>query len=403
MLPDTGLPAAPAGLSGICSAVRAPLERALTGMPLDEVDALTLLQTDEPDHISALLAVAGHVRTRLKGVIVTYSPKVFLPVTNLCRDRCAYCTFRSDPGDPHAWTMLPEEIRASCRQGRPLGCVEALMCLGDKPEVAFRSYRTTLRSLGHTSTIGYVRQACEIALEEGLLPHTNAGLMSRDEMASLKPVNASMGLMLETVSPRQRQKGEVHYYAPDKEPQLRLDMLRQAGELSIPFTTGILLGIGETAAERVASLAAIRDLHRTYGHIQEIIIQNFRAKPATPMAARAEPGTLDIARTIAVARLMLWDMNIQVPPNLNPYDHRLFLSAGINDWGGLSPLTPDYVNPEAAWPQVAVLADTCRSEGFTLQPRLPIYREYIDRPGFLDPGLRAAVAHRAAEKGVALC
>ena len=246
-------------------------------------------------------------------------------------------------------------------------------------------------------------QACEIAIEEGLLPHTNAGLMTRDEMAALKPLNVSMGLMLENVSPRLREKGEVHYNAPDKDPALRLAMLRHAGELGIPFTTGILLGIGETRAEIVASLAAIRDLHRTYGHIQEIIIQNFRAKPTTRMAASPEPSSLDMARTIAAARLMMDDMNIQAPPNLSPYDHRLFLSAGINDWGGMSPLTPDYVNPEAPWPHVAALAETCRAEGFTLRPRLPIYAEYVARPGFLDPALRAPVARIAAERGVPLC
>ena len=395
--------ATPTLLSGLRSTVRAPLEAALAGTTPSDGAALTLLATEDADEVRALLAVAGHLRTRHKGSTVTYSPKIFLPVTNLCRDRCAYCTFRSDPGDADAWTMLPEEIRASCRNGRPLGCVEALMCLGDKPEVAFRSHRATLRVLGHTSTIGYVGQACEIALEEGMLPHTNAGLMSRDEMAALKPVNVSMGLMLENVSPRLRRKGEVHHHAPDKDPALRLTMLQQAGELQVPFTTGILLGIGETLAERVASLAAIRDLHRTYGHIQEVIVQNFRAKPATAMVGRSEPDSLDIARTVAVARLMLGDMNIQAPPNLSPYDHRLLLAAGLNDWGGISPLTPDYVNPEAPWPHVAALADTCRAEGFTLQPRLPIYAEFVDRPGFLDPGLRAPVAQRAAERGVALC
>lgn len=390
-------------LREIRSAVCRPLERALEGSAISSADALLLIDTSAPDELSALLAVAGHVRTHRKGAVVTYSPKVFLPVTNLCRDRCAYCTFRSDPDDAHAWTMLPEEIRACVRRGRPLGCIEALMCLGDKPEVAFRSYRATLQVLGHSRTIGYVRQACEIALEEGLLPHTNAGLMSRDEMALLKPVNASMGLMLENVSPRLRRKGEAHYYAPDKDPKLRLEMIRQAGDLAIPFTTGILLGIGETRAEVVASLDAIRELHRTYGHIQEIIIQNFRAKPSTPMAARAEPEGFEIARTIAVARLMAPDMNIQAPPNLSPYDHRLLLAAGINDWGGISPLTRDYVNPEAPWPHLAALADTCRSDGFTLQPRLPIYAEYVNRPGFLDPGLRASVARCAAERGISLC
>lgn len=393
----------PTRLNGLRAEFRQPLERALEGRHLTEADALTLIDTDAADELSALLAVAGHVRTQLRGTTVTYSPKVFFPVTNLCRDRCAYCTFRADPDDPHAWTMRPEEIRDSARQGQSLGCIEALMCLGDKPEIAFRGYRQTLNVLGHDSTISYVRQACEIALDAGLLPHTNAGLMSRNEMAMLKPVNASMGLMLENISPRLRRKGAVHHYAPDKDPALRIQMMRAAGELAMPFTTGILLGIGETRAEVVASLAAIRQLHQTYGHIQEIIIQNFRAKPTTPMATHAEPTSLEIARVIAVARLMCGDMNLQAPPNLSPYDHRLLLAAGINDWGGISPVTKDYVNPEAPWPQVAALADTCRGEGFTLRPRLPIYAEYVDRPGFLDPALRTRVTQCAAKIGVPLC
>ncbi|MFQ5665581.1 MAG: 7,8-didemethyl-8-hydroxy-5-deazariboflavin synthase CofG [Candidatus Binatia bacterium] len=375
----------------------------MDGTPITDTEALALIECEAPEELSALLAAAGQVRTRLKGTVVTYSPKVFLPVTNLCRDRCSYCTFRSDPHDMHAWTMLPEEIRTWARGGRALRCIEALMCLGDNPEAAFRSHRSTLQVLGHSSTISYVGQACEIALDECLLPHTNAGVMSRAEMAALKPVNVSMGLMLENVSPRLRRKGEAHYYAVDKDPTVRLQMMRDAGELGIAFTTGLLLGIGETRAEVIASLAAVRDLHRAYGHIQEVIIQNFRAKPTTPMAASPEPSSLDIARTIAVARLMLGDMNIQAPPNLSPDDHRLFLAAGINDWGGISPLTPDYVNPEAPWPHVRALADTCRAQGFTLQPRLPIYAEYVDRPGFLDPALRDAVAQRAAERGVPLC
>jgi 7,8-didemethyl-8-hydroxy-5-deazariboflavin synthase CofG subunit len=403
MLSTTDAAVAAGRLRGVRAAVRQPLERALDGIALDDAEALTLLEVEAPDELSAVLAVAGHLRTRLKGTVVTYSPKVFLPITNLCRDRCSYCTFRSDPNDAHAWTMLPEEIRACSRQGRTTRCIEALMCLGDKPELVFRPYRATLHVLGHTSTIGYVAQACEIALQEGLLPHTNAGLMSRDEMRALKPLNASMGLMLENVSPRLRRRGEVHAHAPDKDPALRLEMMHHAGTLGIPFTTGILLGIGETHAEVVASLAAIRDLHRMHGHIQEIIVQNFRAKPTTRMAASPEPSSLEMARTVAVARLMVGEMNIQAPPNLSPYDHRLLLSAGINDWGGISPLTPDYVNPEAPWPHVAALAQTCRAEGFALQPRLPIYAEYIDRPGFLDPALRAPLARIAADRGVPPC
>jgi FO synthase len=393
----------PTHLRRIRRQVRTPLERALDGARIDEAEAQLLIDTEAPDEVAALIAVAGHLRTRLHSSVITFSPKVFLPVTNLCRNRCSYCTFRSDPEDAHAWTMAPDEIRTSSRNGRALGCIEALMCLGDKPELSFHSHRATLRQLGHSSTLAYVHQACEIALEEGLLPHTNAGLMSREELASLKAVNVSMGLMLENVSLRLRRKGEAHYYSPDKDPEQRLAMMRHAGELRIPFTTGILLGIGETGAERVASLAAIRDLHRVYGHIQEVIIQNFRAKPTTAMVGCPEPDSLDIARTIAVARLMLGGMNIQAPPNLSPYDHRLFLAAGINDWGGISPLTPDYVNPEAPWPHIAALAETCRAQGFTLQRRLPIYSEFIDRPGFLESGLRPLIAERAAESGVQLC
>lgn len=348
-----------------------------------------------------MLATAAALRTRFKGTIVTYSPKVFLPVTNLCRDRCSYCTFRADPEDAKAWTMQPQEIRDCCRHGRSLGCIEALMCLGDKPELVFRSYRQTLSDLGETSTIGYVRRACDIALAEGMLPHTNAGLMSRDEMQMLKPVNVSMGLMLENISPRLRGKGEAHYYAPDKDPAKRLQMLREAGELKIAFTTGILLGIGETVDEAVDSLIAIRDVQREYGHIQEIIVQNFRAKPTTKMAAHPEPTNVELARAIAITRLLCPQMNIQAPPNLSPKDHRLLLAAGINDWGGISPLTKDYVNPEAPWPHLEALAATCREEGFDLHPRLPIYEEYVKRDGFLEPAMLDAIRRRQAPNAAA--
>ncbi len=386
-------------LSGLDSLARTALDSALSGRPLSDEHARHVIAL--PRHQwSALLAVAGRVRTQHKGHVITYSPKVFLPITNLCLDRCAYCTFRKDPDAPDAWTMLPEDVRAASRDGRRLGCVEALMCLGDRPERAFRAYRRTLDVLGHHSTTEYVAACCRIALDEGLLPHTNAGLLSRDELRHLRSVNASLGLMLENVSPRLRCAGEVHHHAPDKDPALRLQTLRDAGELQIPITTGILIGIGETLGERVASLSAIRDLALAYGHIQEVIIQNFRAKPATRMATRSEPDSYDLARTVAVARLMMPDMNIQVPPNLNPYDHRLFLAAGINDWGGISPLTPDYVNPEAPWPHVSALARTCASEGFTLVARLPVYPEYLERPGFLDTAIRERLVGRPAPRGV---
>jgi FO synthase len=228
-----------------------------------------------------------------------------------------------------------------------------------------------------------------MAADHGLLAHTNAGVLTRSEMEMLKPVNASLGLMIENVSPRLSGKGMPHFSAPDKLPDVRLRMIREAGELSIAFTTGILIGIGETREERVDSLLAIRDLHQTYGHIQEVIIQNFRAKPGTRMAGFSEPAAEEIARTVATARLIFGgNMNIQTPPNLNPLDHDLLLRAGINDWGGISPVTRDYVNPEAAWPHLDSLAQTCRAAGFTLYERLAIYDEFIDADGFLPQGLR---------------
>jgi 7,8-didemethyl-8-hydroxy-5-deazariboflavin synthase CofG subunit len=370
--------------------IRDILDRALKGARLDEADAIALIECSDRD-LHDLLSAAAEVRDRAKGRDVTYSRKVFLPVTNLCRDRCTYCTFRKDPGDPGAWTMMPDEIALWSRRGRELGCKEALMCLGDKPEVAFKEYRETLSLVGARTTIEYVGRACEIALDEGLLPHTNAGLMTRDEMRALRPLNASMGLMLENISPRLRARGGVHQAAPDKEPALRMRMIDEAGELKIPFTTGILIGIGEAAAERAQSLIAIRDSHERHGHIQEVIIQNFRAKPEIAMADAPEPDAFDIARAIATARLVLGaDMNVQAPPNLSPSQIELFLDAGINDWGGISPLTRDYVNPEAPWPHIEALGERCARAGFRLAERLAIYPEYIDDE-WLDPAVATKV------------
>src|SRR5262245_23573729 len=348
--------------------------------------------------LDGLLEAASTLRDQFKGRTVTYSRKIFLPITNLCRDRCAYCIFRKDPDDPDAWTMTPFEIEDVLSRGSAKGCKEALMCLGDKPEAAFPAYRETLAQFGHRTTAEYVARACEMAIGHGFLPHTNAGVLSRDEMSLLKPLNTSLALMLENVSPRLLQRGMPHFSAPDKHPHVRLRMIREAGELSIPFTTGILIGIGETREERVDSLLAIRQLHETYGHIQEVIIQNFRAKPSTRMAGCAEPDAMEIARTTATARLILGgSMNIQVPPNLNPNDHRLMLRAGINDWGGISPVTRDFINPEADWPHLDMLAETCRLAGFTLRERLAIYDEYIDMVDFLPADLRPLVANLQSE------
>ena len=373
------------------------LATALAGVPIDDRQALDLIQISR-DELPALLAVAGSLRDRHKGDVVTYSPKAFFPVTNLCLDRCSYCTFRQDPGSNGAWTMLPEDVRSVASRAAKLGCVEALMCLGDKPERAFRSYRATLAVLGHDSTVSYVGACCEIALAEGMLPHTNAGLLSREEMRDLRPLNVSLGLMLESVSEQLLERGGAHFNAPDKDPKLRLKMMREAGELRIPFTTGILLGIGESMADRVASLRAIADLDAEAGHIQEIIVQNFRAKPATKMAAQPEPESYEIATTVAVARLMMPSMNLQVPPNLNPYDLKLFLRAGINDWGGISPLTLDFVNPEAPWPQIESLSASCAGEGYSLRPRMPVYDEYTSDE-YIDAALRHRVTTHPLNQG----
>jgi FO synthase len=350
---------------------------------------VALLRRAVQEGPKALIAEAGALRDRGWGRTVTYSRKVFLPVTNLCRDRCTYCTFRKDPGDPGAWTMRPEELESTLDRGRSQGCKEALMCLGDRPETAFPAYRETLAGLGHRTTVEYVRRACEIAIGHGLLPHTNMGVLTRDEMALLKDVNASLGLMLENVSERLRGPGMPHHRAPDKAPTARVRMLREAGELKIPFTTGILIGIGETWDERIDSLLCIRDLHAEYGHIQEVIVQNYAPKPELLRAPPSGPGDLAVATTVALARCILGpSMSIQVPPNLNPGATARLLAAGINDFGGISPVTQDYINPEAPWPHLEALATECQDAGFSLRERLAIYPRYLEELGFLPDRLR---------------
>ena len=360
--------------------------------PLADDDALAL--ADLPaDGLDELLTAAGAVRDRAWGRRVTFSPKVFLPLTNLCRNQCSYCSFRRSPGDAGEWTMTPAEVGGTVERARAEGCVEALFCLGDKPETAFGAYRAQLATFDQASTADYLYFAGRRALEHGLLPHTNAGLLTADEMRRLKEVNVSLGLMLETSSARLCEPGMAHHRAPDKRPEKRIRMIAEAGALRIPFTTGILLGIGETRRERVESLLAIRALHREHGHIQEVIVQNFRAHPATRMAGAPEPEDFEIAHSVALARLILdEEVGVQAPPNLNPNATALLLRAGINDFGGISPVTPDYINPRHPWPHLRGLADHVAAEGFTLAARLPIYDAYVDRPGFLDENLRGPVA-----------
>jgi 7,8-didemethyl-8-hydroxy-5-deazariboflavin synthase CofG subunit len=362
---------------------------ATSGTPISRVEACRLMRVAGRDLVE-LFDEASRIRDRRTGRVITYSRKVFIPLTNLCRDRCGYCTFAREPGDEKAHTMSPEEVLEVARAGRKAGCKEALFSLGDKPELRYPEYRAWLRERGLRSTIEYLRAMCALVFEEtGLLPHANPGVLSREEMLELQPVNASMGMMLESASRRLLAKGEAHYRCPDKVPEVRLEALRTAGELRIPFTTGILIGIGETAEERVEALFAIRELHERYGHIQEVIVQNFRAKEDTLFAGRAEPTALDLARTVAVARLILGEqINLQVPPNLSRDAYGFFLLAGINDWGGISPVTRDFINPEMAWPQIRELESVTEEAGFELRERLAVYPEYFRRADWVPEALR---------------
>jgi 7,8-didemethyl-8-hydroxy-5-deazariboflavin synthase CofG subunit len=366
------------------------LSRAREGQGIDRARALLLAeQLPLPD----LLNAATEVRARGKGSVITFSKKVFIPLTTLCRDYCSYCTFRKDPGQPGAHFMTPDEVLALAEQGRRAGCKEALFSLGDQPERVFPEAREFLRKQGFARTLEYLAAMSELVLEKnGLLPHANPGVMDRPALERLKDSNASVGLMLENVSPRLMRDGLPHANAPDKVPALRLRTMEEAGKLSIAFTTGILIGIGETMEERIDSLFAIRTIHEKYGHIQEVIIQNFRAKPEIPMATHPEPSLEDMLRTIALARLILGQqMNIQAPPNLSYNEFPRLLDAGINDWGGISPVTRDFINPEAAWPQISRLQSETESRGLTLRERLAIYPEFAGRDGFLSPRVRGRI------------
>jgi FO synthase len=362
----------------LTDALKGAVGNVLAGKALSREEAYLLVNA-APVELPALCKAAAILRDRGKGRTISFSPKVFIPLTRLCRDFCGYCTFRQGPAEAKRLYMSPEEVLAVARGGEQLGCSEALFTLGERPEQRYPEAKAWLHQHGYRTTLGYLHAVCELVLQEtALLPHGNPGTMSRREIEHLKGVNASMGLMLENTSQRLCEPGGAHEFAPSKWPSLRLKTLEVAGELKVPFTTGILIGIGETLQERVESLLAIRELHRRFGHLQEVIIQNFRAKPNTPMGRRPDATTHDLLWTVAVARLILGPgCNLQVPPNLSARDYPLFLLAGINDWGGISPLTIDYVNPEAPWPQITELRRKTEALGFTLRPRLPVYPEYI--------------------------
>src|SRR3984885_9739032 len=387
--------------AGNPTALRRVLARARDGKALDRDEAATLMQA-RGEQLDELLSHAGRVRDAGleragRPGVVTYSRKVFIPVTRLCRDRCAYCTFVTVPGRLEELYLSPDEIVENARSGAALGCKEALFTRGDRPEDRGPQAREWLDSRGYDDTLSYVRAMAILVLEEtGLLPHLNPGVLTWPDFQRLKPVAPSMGMMLETTATRLlSERGGPHFGSPDKDPAVRLRVLEDAGRCAVPFTTGILIGIGETLAERADSILAIRQVAREYGGIQEVIVQNFRAKPDTKMRGVPDADLEDLAATIAVARLVLGPgVRIQAPPNLIGEQYALILRAGIDDWGGVSPLTPDHVNPERPWPQIDELAAATKAGGFELRERLTIYPGYIREP-WLDPRLSRHVTQLA--------
>lgn len=373
------------------------------GQRLTDAEARALAVAADDD---GLLAAAAARRDAHHGRLISYSRKVFIPLTQLCRDVCHYCTFAHPPRRGERAYMTPDQVLAVAEAGARAGCNEALFTLGDKPELRYRVAREELAALGHATTLDYLREMALLVFEQtGLLPHLNAGVMTEAELAKLREASVSQGLMLESTAPALRQRGGCHFGSPDKDPAVRLATIEAAGRQAVPFTTGILIGIGETRADRVEALLALRRLHDTHGHIQEIIIQNFRAKPGTRMADWPEPPLVELTWTIAVARLLFGpEMNIQAPPNLSPGTTAAgaLVAAGINDWGGVSPVTPDHVNPEAPWPHLAALARDTAAAGKQLVERLALYPGYVhayDR--WLDPAFRPAVLRWVDADGLA--
>lgn len=360
-----------------------PLNRALGGRGMTRDEAVSVLAgaMDDP---AELLAAAGQLRDA-GGHVVTFSKKAFFNVVNLCRDSCSYCTYKAEPGSAKLSMMGPEQLEGALGMAARYGCVEALLVTGERPEESYPAARAWLRGNGYGSTAEYLAHASEAALELGLFPHTNAGNLEYGELAELQKTNVSMGLMVENSSARMGEKGMPHERAPSKEPDARMGVLEDAGRLGIPMTTGMLAGIGETLDEAVDTIFAIKGLHERFGNIQEVIVQNFAPKPDTRMRGHPPAGRDYFMALVALARVVMPAMNIQVPPNLSPHTYADYLGAGINDWGGISPLTPDYVNPEFAWPRIGALESECAVRGHELKCRFPVYPGFV---GMVPGGLR---------------
>ena len=351
-----------------------------------------------------LLAQAADVRDITWGSRVTYSRKVFVPLTNMCRDTCGYCTFVKHPSDPAARIMTPEQVLDEAIRGEKHGCKELLFSLGEKPELRYAIAKEGLAYLGYERMTDYLADMCALVLAEtSLLPHVNAGTLAEDEIDRLKPVSASMGMMLETISRRLGRQGMPHHACPDKSPLQRLRTLERAGKKKVPFTTGLLIGIGETWDERIEALHNINDIHACYGHVQEVIIQNFQPKPDIAMVNCPEPPLNDMLRTIAAARLILApEISLQAPPNLHDR-HIAYLDAGINDWGGISPVTIDFINPQHEWPEIAILGANCRTAGFELTERLAVYPRFVhDRSDYFNPRMSEHIFTMARVDGLAI-
>jgi FO synthase len=376
-------------------------EQLLRGEMLTDEQSLFLADVDDT---AALVGMASVLRDQGHQNVITYSRKVFIPLTHLCRDVCHYCTFARTPKKIPQPYMPVEDVLELCHQGASMGCQEALFTLGEKPELRYNAARRALEELGFSSTLDYVKEvARRVLAETGLLPHINAGCMDADEIAGLRQVSASMGIMLESASQRLCEKGMPHYGSPDKEPSRRLQTLELAGQAAVPFTSGILIGIGETRRERIESLLALRQINERHGHLQEVIIQNFRAKAGTLMSSAPEPDLNELRWTSAGSRLIFGaQMNIQAPPNLSPGVLPQLVAAGINDWGGVSPITPDYVNPEAPWPHLERLANETDAAGKFLEQRLTIYPAYaVHGERWLDERVRTSVLRLSDAAGFA--
>ncbi len=375
---------------------------AASGYALTDAEAWALVGADD-GVLAVMCEAAASMRDLGKGRTVSFSPKVFIPLTHMCRDFCGYCIFRQTPeqaGD--TLYMTPEQVLDVARAGQRLGCTEALFTLGERPEQRYPEAKDWLEKRGFRTTLEYLAYVNRLVLEETtLLPHANPGTMSRREIAALQPYNPSIGIMLESTSSALHAPGGPHEFAPSKRPRVRLRTMELAGELRLPFTTGILIGIGDSREDRIESLLAIRDLHQRYGHIQEVIVQNFRAKPGTAMQDKLDADTIELLWSVAAARLILGPKaNVQVPPNLSADNYRIYLDAGINDWGGVSPLTIDFVNPEAPWPALTNLKEQTEAAGFQLKPRLPVYPEYFLNTGdYLSERLRNTVLALADDDG----